>query len=65
MLSYRAFKRYTNVSAIKEAFSYTKLLHVILFVYCLVLEQKDTGRAAGFIYLVKLAHLFNFFSFKV
>ena len=36
-------------SAIKEAFSYTKLLHLILFVYWLVLEQKDTGLAAEFI----------------
>ena len=32
--------------------------------YCLVLEQKVTGRAAGFIYLVKLVHLFNFFLLK-
>ena len=61
MLSYRAFK-HTNVSAIKEAFSYTKL-HLILFAYWLVLEPKGTGPAAEFIYLVKLVHLFNFLHF--
>ena len=61
MLRYRAFK-HTNVSAIKEAFSYTKL-HVILFAYWLVLEPKGTGRAAEFISLVKLVHLFNFLHF--
>ena len=64
MLSYRAFK-HTNVSAIKEAFSYTKL-HLILFAYSyywLVLEPKGTGRASEFIYLVKLVHLFNFLHF--
>ena len=37
--------------------------HLILFVYWLVLEQKGTGRAAEFIYLVKLVHLFNFLHF--
>ena len=52
-----------NVSAITEAFSYTKLQHLILFVYWLVLEQKGSGRAAEFIYLVKLVHLFNFLHF--
>ena len=31
---------------IKEAFSYTKLQHLTLFVYWLVQEQKGTGRAA-------------------
>ena len=61
MLSYRAFK-HTNASAIKEAFSYTKLQHLILFAYWLVLEPKGTGRAAEFIHLVKLVHLFNFFA---
>ena len=54
MLSYRAFK-HTN--------TYTKLQHLILYVFWLVLEQKDSGRAAEFIYLVKLVHLFNFLHF--
>ena len=32
-------------------------------VYWLVLEQKGTGRAAEFIYFIKLVHLFNFLHF--
>ena len=57
MLSYRAFKHTQTLVQ-----SYTKLPHLILLVYWLVLEQKGTGRAAEFIYLVKPVHLFNFFA---
>ena len=37
--------------------------HLILFAYWFVLEPKDTGRAAEFIYFFKLVHLFNFLHF--
>ena len=62
MLSYRAFK---HTQILVRSFSYTKLQHLILFLYWLVLEQKDTGRAAEFIHLVKLVHWFNFCTFTV